>query len=723
MARTIRVSVVSVIVLVLTVRYSNQSCPQPKFSLCGNCTTSQVGEVCGTDGFSFTKPYCFRKSTFGLGGQVTVQKGFASEADCRANIALSSVSNPACRGPHPPAGTVCYDCCVSYTCRPEHQRCNEIFPVSIADIVFGGQPGAVTAAPTPTTTRPTTTRPTTTTPTTTRPTTTTPTTTRPTTTTPTTTRPITTTPTTTTPTTTTPTTTTPTTTTTTPTTTPNVAKTTSASAIPRGSKCQICSKSGSANCYLDQEQYCPASKPLCMNTIMFSENGSRSVEKTCETDTRCYWSYWIGQQNDPVCRNVSLGVNITRNVCHYCCKTEPGKLSCNVPDIHLNNLISYDKPANTKDITCIVGDKYAGYYKSNCSSDKPYCLNEIYYEQGTIVDVNKRCASKTICIGEWWNKSRKTYACATGDLSNFTSSGENLVCDICCLSDDSGPCNMKHRPDEIYQFKIETTAAPAPSQTSSVAMTTTHVPTSTKMATTPSSSLPSSTPTTTKPHSRTATATSTTARTPTMTSPPTERAVTVTSPTTESAVTMTSPSTPLKANTINMTQSVTRSTTRKVIMTSHTTSVNTMMSSTTPRVTTISSKITSSSTSSSSKAAPHITKQPHVVATPKPTRPSACYMCDGPPFLCEARYAAHQCQTADQQFCVTTVHNNDDGTRSVFRSCRTEAGCREASLSPTDSRCGHYDPGQLYLADFQCSWCCNTKLCNNGTVPYNLYSP
>ncbi|XP_021340331.1 uncharacterized protein LOC110441493 isoform X2 [Mizuhopecten yessoensis] len=152
------------------------------------------------------------------------------------------------------------------------------------------------------------------------------------------------------------------------------------------------------------------------------------------------------------------------------------------------------------------------------------------------------------------------------------------------------------------------------------------------------------------------------------------------------------------------------------------------VASSTVRTAITTSIVTPPTSGTTTEAAPSTTLTPSTTTTvsqptPKPTRPTSCNLCNGPPFICEDRYIAHQCQSVDQQFCVTTIHNNDDGTRSVFRSCATETDCRGANRSSDDRRCRDYDPSNLYLDDFRCSWCCNTALCNTGTVPSDLYSP
>ncbi|XP_033731796.1 integumentary mucin C.1-like isoform X4 [Pecten maximus] len=143
-----------------------------------------------------------------------------------------------------------------------------------------------------------------------------------------------------------------------------------------------------------------------------------------------------------------------------------------------------------------------------------------------------------------------------------------------------------------------------------------------------------------------------------------------------------------------------------------TTTPTTTTTTTTPSTTTIPTTTTTTPTTTTTQT---IT----VITTPKPTTPTTCYVCNGPPFLCESHVREQRCNTVDQQFCLNRFVNNDDGTRSVFRSCGTESECKVQWLAGTSDRheCTDYDTTQLHLYPFECTYCCTSALCNRNLVP------
>ncbi|XP_069122577.1 uncharacterized protein [Argopecten irradians] len=112
------------------------------------------------------------------------------------------------------------------------------------------------------------------------------------------------------------------------------------------------------------------------------------------------------------------------------------------------------------------------------------------------------------------------------------------------------------------------------------------------------------------------------------------------------------------------------------------------------------------------------TTPPTVPTTPKPTTPISCYVCDGPPFLCERSITPQKC-SSDQQFCLNKLVNNNDGTRTVLRYCGTENECKAQWFDRTSDRheCTNYDTSHMYTHGFECTYCCTSPLCNHDLVP------
>lgn len=72
-------------------------------------------------------------------------------------------------------------------------------------------------------------------------------------------------------------------------------------------------------------------------------------------------------------------------------------------------------------------------------------LTEYYY------GYFNRCASRDECINSWWKTSRNVPECI-----NPSTGTSKWQCNLCCLSNNTGPCNNNDRPDELYQFHPET---------------------------------------------------------------------------------------------------------------------------------------------------------------------------------------------------------------------------------------------------------------------------
>ena len=68
-----------------------------------------------------------------------------------------------------------------------------------------------------------------------------------------------------------------------------------------------------------------------------------------------------------------------------------------------------------------------------------------------------RCTYEGECKGSWWEKTRKRPECLT---RNFTGVADNtIICNYCCVSDSSGPCNIATVPEQIALFTPATTTS------------------------------------------------------------------------------------------------------------------------------------------------------------------------------------------------------------------------------------------------------------------------
>ncbi|VDI36060.1 Hypothetical predicted protein [Mytilus galloprovincialis] len=77
-----------------------------------------------------------------------------------------------------------------------------------------------------------------------------------------------------------------------------------------------------------------------------------------------------------------------------------------------------------------------------CSGDRPYCLNEIVYQNGNWTKTLHRCASRVECYWDYW--------IGTG---NGTDCIQNGVCTYCCQGPDGKPCNTRtEKPTNLTNF-------------------------------------------------------------------------------------------------------------------------------------------------------------------------------------------------------------------------------------------------------------------------------
>ncbi|XP_060564192.1 uncharacterized protein LOC132723482 isoform X3 [Ruditapes philippinarum] len=132
---------------------------------------------------------------------------------------------------------------------------------------------------------------------------------------------------------------------------------------------------------------------------------------------------------------------------------------------------------------------------------------------------------------------------------------------------------------------------------------------------------------------------------------------------------------------------------------------------------------TTQMTSKSSTIQSTTTSPPPKTLPPTTTQ---CAVCSGPPFLCEKLFQPTAC-TPPNNYCINTITNKLDGTRTVNRACGDFNTCyREWYLGTSDEdKCRNFDATDQQFIDFRCTFCCISDNCNKPLRPLNsdLYKP
>nr|XP_011416531.2 mucin-5AC isoform X2 [Crassostrea gigas] len=85
------------------------------------------------------------------------------------------------------------------------------------------------------------------------------------------------------------------------------------------------------------------------------------------------------------------------------------------------------------------------YAPQSCTSDKPFCINEVNNNSDGTRTVARRCASKTECIQNWWLGSSSRSECAGFDPTSPTL--DQFSCSFCCTTP---LCNKNIVPRDLY---------------------------------------------------------------------------------------------------------------------------------------------------------------------------------------------------------------------------------------------------------------------------------
>ncbi|XP_060587561.1 uncharacterized protein LOC132743067 [Ruditapes philippinarum] len=103
-----------------------------------------------------------------------------------------------------------------------------------------------------------------------------------------------------------------------------------------------------------------------------------------------------------------------------------------------------------------------------------------------------------------------------------------------------------------------------------------------------------------------------------------------------------------------------------------------------------------------------------------------CAVCSGPKFLCEKLFAPTPCAPPNN-YCINSITNHLDGTKTVERSCGNFDTCYREWFegSSDDDKCRDFDGNDQQFLDFHCTFCCTTDNCNTPLHPSqdSLYKP
>ncbi|XP_053386602.1 hepatitis A virus cellular receptor 1-like [Mercenaria mercenaria] len=276
-----------------------------------------------------------------------------------------------------------------------------------------------------------------------------------------------------------------------------------------------------------------------------------------------------------------------------------------------------------------------------------------------------------------------------------------------------------NKPNPIVYLTTKHSAILAPSVTSST--TTAKFSAAASASTTPAAPLPSSfkvTTSTVPATSRAMTSKSTAASTkatPTTTIPTTAPVTSVFVPTISNStrVSVQNVSTSIVTTTITLPPS-SQSTSTKPAKIQNTPSVSSNGKTVLPptKLPSVTSVLPSVSTNPPPKTLPPVS--------------TVCAVCSGPAFLCEKLYAPTECHPPNN-YCINTIVNHKDGSKSVNRTCGNFDTCyREWFLGSSDNdKCRKLSASDEQRLDFQCTFCCVEDNCNTPLHPSDrtLYKP
>ncbi|XP_060600666.1 thrombospondin-2-like, partial [Ruditapes philippinarum] len=107
-----------------------------------------------------------------------------------------------------------------------------------------------------------------------------------------------------------------------------------------------------------------------------------------------------------------------------------------------------------------------------------------------------------------------------------------------------------------------------------------------------------------------------------------------------------------------------------------------------------------------------------------PTVPRSCFLCQGPPQICEHVNFPADCPL-EKQYCINTLTNFRNASRLVEMKCGTRDDCQKGWFErySSDDKCTAFDQAFIYTNRFDCEFCCASDNCNQFVNPSNKWHP
>ncbi|KAH3799831.1 mucin-2-like [Dreissena polymorpha] len=372
-----------------------------------------------------------------------------------------------------------------------------------------------------------------------------------------------------------------------------------------------------------------------------------------------------------------------------------------------------------------------------CNAYESFCLNVLLVDKhGNFSIIKKGCSSRYECLYD--HSHLHADPCDFRGIPGTPSfaPGTERLCQFCCDGTGmSGPCNTQPVPQNTIDFDpsvTQTTTLGTPATTQTTTLSTPAITQTTTLgapATTQTTTLgtPSNTQTTTlgtpSTTQTTTQGTPATTLTTTLGTPANTQTTTLGTPAktqTTTLGTLSNSSTPITQNTTmdtalnnstphTQTTELTPPTHHNAIPHTHpasTQGISTITHITQPGVnTTVMPSSSSTTRRTTTPPAPGHYTLPQVA--------TQCAVCMGPPEICEQLTRIVPCNPPNN-YCINTIHNRVDGTRSVNRTCGNIDTCyRDWYVGTSDNdKCQEFSQLRAYTVEFDCTFCCVTNKCN-----------
>ncbi|XP_060569181.1 mucin-2-like isoform X2 [Ruditapes philippinarum] len=348
-------------------------------------------------------------------------------------------------------------------------------------------------------------------------------------------------------------------------------------------------------------------------------------------------------------------------------------------------------PRNTlqyAELTCETCINSTNCKIETCKTSDNYCENVISFDNGLQKIIKKSCSTIFECK---YDHSMRNSEC---DPTNAIKSKNYMTCHYCCQATrNSPPCNTDNIPNHLDWFDEKTSEGQSLNPSSSSETTPGH--SIEQSMSTALLSISSEVPTGHTTRSSIYASVASNQTTPGIRNTSTQIYNTSTFPNISNANRSISPLT------FNITKPYPNGSNTSV-KTSPSIFVSTSISE-------LSKSTTQKSIKSSTKKSPF---------TISPSKSIRCKVCSGPDFLCEKLYTDQDC-VYPNNYCLNTVRNYLNGTRSVNRRCDNFQNCyRNWFLGSSDvDKCRRYDERQIVTLEFDCTFCCIQDGCNKPLRP------